>query len=54
MSDKTQTDAKGREIFTVHPEILAGGAPYRKVDPDTETKDRDESRAGRPDTAKDR
>lgn len=33
MSDKPQTDAKGREVFTVHPEILAGGATYRKVEP---------------------
>ena len=22
-------DAQGREVFTVHPEILAGGAQYR-------------------------
>ncbi len=22
-------DAQGREVFTVHPEILAGGATYR-------------------------
>lgn len=24
-------DAQGREVFTVHPEILAGGAAYRPV-----------------------
>ena len=24
-------DAKGREGFSMNPEILAGGAPYRKV-----------------------
>lgn len=54
MSDKTQTDAKGREVFTVHPEILAGGAAYRKPVPDTEAKDQDEDRAGRPAAAKDR
>lgn len=24
-------DAQGREVFTVHPEILAGGAPYRPL-----------------------
>jgi len=56
MSDKTQTDAKGREVFTVHPEILAGGAAYRKAAPDTEDQDQDqdEDRAGRPAAAKDR
>ncbi len=24
-------DAQGREVFTVHPEILAGGAAYRSL-----------------------
>ena len=28
---KPSYDAQGREVFTVHPEILSGGAPYRKV-----------------------
>ncbi len=32
MSDPV-TDAQGREVFTVHPQLLAGGAPYRKLDP---------------------
>ena len=27
------TDSRGRELFTVHPEILAGGAHYRPVEP---------------------
>lgn len=30
-SPKPTYDAQGREVFTVHPEILSGGAPYRKV-----------------------
>ncbi|HEX8510322.1 MAG TPA: hypothetical protein VF635_12620 [Propionibacteriaceae bacterium] len=30
-SAKPAYDAQGREVFTVHPEILSGGAPYRKV-----------------------
>jgi hypothetical protein len=30
--EKPSYDAKGREVFSIHPEILAGGAPYRKVD----------------------
>lgn len=31
MSSTPQTDAKGREVFTVHPEILSAGTTYRKV-----------------------
>jgi hypothetical protein len=30
--EKPYFDSKGREVFSIHPEILAGGAPYRKVD----------------------
>lgn len=30
---KPSVDAQGREVFTVHPQILGGGAPYRKVVP---------------------
>ena len=29
---KPYYDSKGREVFSMNPEILAGGAPYRKVD----------------------
>ena len=29
--NKPSYDAKGREVFSMHPEILGGGAPYRKV-----------------------
>lgn len=28
---KASYDAQGREVFTVHPQILGGGAPYRKI-----------------------
>lgn len=54
MSDKPQTDAKGREVFTVHPEILAGGATYRKAETsdtepsDTEPGDDERGQAGVP------
>lgn len=48
MSDHPQTDSRGREIFTVHPEILAGGAPYRKVAPTDRRPDSHAGPAGAP------
>jgi hypothetical protein len=45
-------DAQGREVFTVHPEILAGGAAYRSVkrepaQQDVEQPDQGAARRGR-------
>lgn len=28
---KASYDSQGREVFSVHPQILSGGAPYRKI-----------------------
>lgn len=30
-ASKLSHDAQGREVFSVHPEIRSGGAPYRMV-----------------------
>lgn len=44
MADKTPAkkkpyyDAKGREVFSVDRKILAGGAPYRRIDNDATDK----------------
>jgi hypothetical protein len=40
---KPYYDAKGREVFSMNPEILAGGAPYRKVD-DAKSKETKETK----------
>lgn len=35
MTDHTAKDGRGRELFTVNPEIHADGAPWRKATADT-------------------
>lgn len=51
---KPSYDAQGREVFTVHPEILSGGAPYRKVtEPAVTEGARTATRATRPQPASD-